>query len=72
MFIDDIQRRVYIDNKRLRDELIYYKFYGERPNYNNILTFITCKFLILILRKEMKFELIQKYVKYFKKGRILI
>ena len=37
---DNIQRRVYIDNKRLRDELIYYKFYGERPNYNNILNLL--------------------------------
>ena len=60
---DNIQRRVYIDNKRLRDELIYYKFYGERPNYNNILN--------LLLPEDEVLELIQKYVKYFKKEEYL-
>ena len=37
---DKVQRSVYIDNKRLKDELIYYKFYGGIPNYNNILNIL--------------------------------
>ena len=28
---DSTQRCVNIDNNRLRDELIYYRFYGEKP-----------------------------------------
>ena len=71
---DNIQRRVYIDNKRLRDELIYYKFYGERPNYNNILNLLLP---VIISNTNIKksedevLELIQKYVKYFKKEEYL-
>ena len=71
---DNIQRRVYIDNKRLRDELIYYKFYGERPNYNNIFNLLLP---VIISNTNIKksedevLELIQKYVKYFKKEEYL-
>lgn len=69
-----IQRCVYIDNKRLKDELIYYKFYGEIPIYNNILNFLLP---IIISNTNIKksedevIELIQKYVKYFKKEEYL-
>lgn len=71
---DKIQRCVYIDNKRLKDELIYYKFYGEIPIYNNILNFLLP---IIISNTNIKksedevIELIQKYVKYFKKEEYL-
>ena len=37
---DNTQRYVYVDNNRLRDELIYYRFYGEKPNYNNIINIL--------------------------------
>ena len=67
---DNIQRCVYIDNNRLRDELIYYRFYGEKPNYNNIINILLP---VIISNTNIKksedevVELIQKYVKYFKK-----
>ena len=67
---DNIQRCVYIDNNRLRDELIYYKFYGENPNYNNIINLLLP---VIISNNNIKksedevVKLIQKYVKYFKK-----
>ena len=67
---DKTQRYVYIDNNRLRDELIYYRFYGEKPEYNNILNIL----LPLIISntniqksEEEVVELIQKYVRYLKK-----
>ncbi len=37
---DSKQRYVFIDNARLRDELIYYRFYGENIKYNNILNIL--------------------------------
>ena len=67
---DNIQRCVYIDDNRLRDELIYYKFYGEKLNYNNILNLLLP---VIISNTNIKksedevLELIQKYVRYFKK-----
>ena len=34
---DKTQRYVYVDNNRLKDELIYYNFYGIKPEYDDIL-----------------------------------
>ena len=71
---DKTQRYVYIDNNRLRDELIYYRFYGEKPEYNNILNILLP--LIIsntnIQKSEVEVvELIQKYVRYLKKEEYL-
>ncbi|WP_419726160.1 hypothetical protein [Terrisporobacter petrolearius] len=65
-----IQRYVYIDNNRLKDELRYYNFYGIKPSYDDILNILLP--LILANTNIQKSEdevisLIQKYVKYFKK-----
>ena len=71
---DKVQRSVYIDNKRLKDELIYYKFYGGIPNYNNILNILLP---VIISNTNIKksenevIELIQRYVKYLKKEEYL-
>ena len=71
---DKVQRSVYIDNKRLKDELIYYKFYGGIPNYNNILNILLP---VIVSNKNIKksenevIELIQRYVKYLKKEEYL-
>ena len=37
---DKIQRYVYIDNNRLKDELRYYNFYGIKPSYDDILNIL--------------------------------
>jgi len=37
---DNTQRFVYMDNNRLKDELIYYRYYGEIPSYKNILNIL--------------------------------
>lgn len=43
---DKTQRCVYIDENRLRDELIYYRFYGEKiGNINFFKYFITTNFI---------------------------
>ena len=71
---DNTQRCVYIDNNRLRDELIYYKFYGEKITYNNIINILLP---VIISNTNIKksedevVELIKKYVKYFKKDEYL-
>ncbi len=67
---DKIQRYVYIDNNRLKDELRYYNFYGTKPSYDDILNILLP--LILANTNIQKSEdevisLIQKYVKYLKK-----
>ena len=67
---DKIQRYVYIDNNRLKDELRYYNFYGIKPSYDDILNILLP--LILSNTNIQKCEdevvsLIQKYVKYLKK-----
>lgn len=67
---DSKQRYVFVDNKRLKDELIYYRFYGENIKYNNILNIL---FPVIISNTNIKKSeeevvlLIQKYVKYLKK-----
>ena len=70
MVDDKIQRYVYIDNNRLKDELRYYNFYGTKPSYDDILNILLP--LILSNTNIQKCEdevvsLIQKYVKYLKK-----
>ena len=67
---DKIQRYVYVDNNRLKDELRYYNFYGTKPSYDDILNILLP--LILSNTNIQKCEdevvsLIQKYTKYLKK-----
>lgn len=64
------QRFVFVDSNRLKDELIYYRCYGETPRYNFMLNII----LPVILSntsiqkgEDESIALIEKYVKYFKK-----
>lgn len=67
---DSTQRCVRVDNNRLRDELIYYKYYGERPSYNNILNILLPVIISntnIQKSEEEVVELIQKYVKYLKR-----
>ena len=71
---DKIQRHVYIDNNRLKDELRYYNFYGTKPDYDDILNILLP--LILANTNIQKSEdevisLIQKYIKYLKKEEYL-
>lgn len=68
------QRNVYTDNKRLRDELIYFNFYDNKPKYADVLNLL----LPLILSntniqksEEEVLSLIQKYIKYLKKDQYL-
>lgn len=69
--IDDVKNRhVYIDNNRLRDELIYYRFYGEVPTYNSILNIVLPVILSnnnIDRSQDEAILLIQKYAKYLKK-----
>lgn len=69
--VDDGKNRyVYVDSNRLKDELIYYRFYGEIPSYNSILNLILPAILANtnIDRSENEaISLIQKYAKYLKK-----
>lgn len=74
MVDNSTQRYVYIDNNRLKDELIYYNFYGEKPQYNSILNTL----LPIILSntniqksEDETVELIKKYVRYLKKEQYL-
>ncbi len=71
---DKTQRYVYIDNNRLRDELIYYNFYGIKPEYDDILNILLPLILAHTNIKKSEDEvvgLIQKYVKYLKKENYL-
>lgn len=71
---DNTQRYVFIDNNRLKDELIYYKFYSEKPEYNNIMSILLPVILSNTNIEKSEDEvvsLIQKYVKYFKKDQYL-
>ncbi|WP_296645456.1 hypothetical protein [Romboutsia sp. 13368] len=68
------QRCVYVDNNRLRDELIYYRFYGEIPEYNNILNILLPVIISntnIQKSEDEVVELIQKYVRYLKKEEYL-
>ncbi|RDY24134.1 hypothetical protein CHF27_004780 [Romboutsia maritimum] len=67
---NNMQRFVFIDENRLRDELVYHRFYGQKPSYNNILNILLP--IILANTNIQKSEdevvkLIQKYIKYLKK-----
>lgn len=69
-----LQRNVYIDNNRLKDELIYFNFYESKPQYSDVLNVL----LPLILSntniqksEEEVLALIQKYVRYLKKEQYL-
>lgn len=69
-----VQRNVYIDNNRLKDELIYFNFYESKPGYGDVLNILLP--LILSNTNIQKSEdevlsLIQKYVKYLKKDQYL-
>lgn len=68
------QRYIYIDNNRLKDELIYYKYYGERPEHNNLLNVLLPVILSntnILKSEEESLDLIQKYVRYLKKEEYL-
>ena len=69
--VDDGKNRyVYIDSNRLKDELIYYRFYGEIPSYNSILNLILPAILAntnIDRSQDEAISLIQKYAKYLKK-----
>lgn len=69
-----LQRNVYVDNNRLKDELIYFNFYESKPQYSDVLNVL----LPLILSntniqksEEEVLALIQKYVRYLKKEQYL-
>ena len=69
-----LQRNVYVDNNRLKDELIYFNFYESKPQYRDVLNVL----LPLILSntniqksEEEVLALIQKYVRYLKKEQYL-
>lgn len=69
-----LQRNVYVDNNRFKDELIYFNFYESKPQYNDVLNILLP--LILSNTNVQKSEdevllLIQKYVKYLKKDQYL-
>ena len=66
---DKIQRYVYIDNNRLKDELRYYNFYGTKPSYDDILNILLPLILANVNIQKSEDEVVnltQKYVKYFK------
>ena len=69
-----LQRNVYVDNNRLKDELIYFNFYDSKPQYSDVLNVLWP--LILSNTNIQKSEeevlaLIQKYVRYLKKEQYL-
>ncbi|WP_195251564.1 hypothetical protein [Romboutsia sp. 1001713B170207_170306_H8] len=69
--VDDGKNRcVFVDVNRLKDELIYFKFYGEALSYNSILNLILPVILAntnIDRSQDESISLIQKYAKYFKK-----
>lgn len=67
---DATQRYVYIDNNRLKDELIYYNYYGEKPIYNNILNILLPIILSntnILKSEEVIIDMVNKYIKYLKR-----
>lgn len=67
---DNTQRYVYIDNNRLKDELIYYRYYGETPAYKNILNLLLPAILSntnIQKSEDVVLDLIRKYVRYLKR-----
>lgn len=65
-----VQRFVYMDTNRLKDELIYYRFYGEALKYNNILNILLPVIISntnIQKSEDVAVDLIQKYVRYLKK-----
>ncbi|HHQ5575399.1 TPA: hypothetical protein ACSRFB_001955 [Clostridioides difficile] len=71
---DKTQRSVYIDENRLRDELIYYRFYGEKIgniNFLNILLPLILSNTNIQKSEDEVIKLIKKYVIYFKKEELL-
>lgn len=71
---DSKQRYVFIDNARLKDELVYYRFYGESIKYNNILNILLPVIISNTNIQKSEYEvvsLIQKYIKYLKKEEYL-
>ncbi len=71
---DSKQRYVFIDNARLKDELVYYRFYGESIKYNNILNILLPVIISNTNIQKSEYEvvsLIKKYIKYLKKEEYL-
>ncbi|MGX4391555.1 hypothetical protein ACWJWA_13575 [Clostridioides difficile] len=71
---DKTQICVYIDENRLRDELIYYRFYGEKIgniNFLNILLPLILSNTNIQKSEDEVIKLIKKYVIYFKKEELL-
>ncbi|MDB0438805.1 hypothetical protein ACTPC6_01750 [Clostridioides difficile] len=71
---DKTQRCVYIDEKRLKDELIYFRFYGEKignVNFLNILLPLILSNTNIQKSEDEVVRLIKKYVSYFKKEEYL-
>lgn len=67
---DATQRYVYIDNNRLKYELIYYNYYGEKPIYNNILNILLPIILSntnILKSEEVIIDMVNKYIKYLKR-----
>ncbi|MCR1954370.1 hypothetical protein NSA24_05915 [Clostridioides mangenotii] len=66
---DKTQRCVYIDESRLKGELIYYRYYGEKILKSNILNILLPLILANtnIKKSEVQvIDLMTKYVSYFK------
>ncbi|MGO0881373.1 hypothetical protein ACTPDI_01230 [Clostridioides difficile] len=71
---DKTQRCVYIDENRLKDELIYFRFYGEKignVNFLNILLPLILSNTNIQKSEDEVVKLIKKYVSYFKKEEYL-
>ena len=67
---DKIQRYVYVDNFRLKDELIYHKYYGTKNDRINLLNIILPAILANTNEKKSEEEvvsLVKKYILFFKK-----
>lgn len=71
---DSTQRQVAIDNNRLKDELIYYRIYSEKPQYYSIMNILLPVVLSntnIQKSEEEVVSLIQKYVKYLKRDQYI-